>query len=211
MAGGDADVVDSQTVVDVLDGAANVLVLSATMSDDHAGGCLDLVVPDEIEQARVLAVSYTRSPDEWLEVWRDRIGSMPADVVVVTVGAGNRSTTQAAASAVTTIGDIRIRSIESPEDLTGLGIAMGEQFDEWDDDAPIVLCYDSLTVLLQFVELQRAFRFLHVLTGRVAAAGAQAHYHLDPATVDERELATLTSLFNATVRREDGTWVAHTG
>lgn len=200
---GDADSVDGDDVTARIADASNVLLLAPSMSEVHAGGCFDLYDPESVPAAHVLGVSYTRPPDDWIEAWRKRVATTPADVVVVSVGSGQRSVAQA-----TTVGDVTntpIIPIESPEDLTGLGIAIGEQFEAW-GDVPIVVCFDSLTVLLQFVELQRAFRFLHVLTGRITATDARAHFHLDPSTVDERTIATLTSLFDATVRAVDGDW-----
>lgn len=207
MAGGDTAEVDRRAVTAELADATNVLLLAPSMSDAGAGACLDLFAPEPLESAGVIGVTYTRSPDAWMETWRERVGGPPADLVVVSVGGGRRSAAEAPAGEVGAVDDVPVRSIESPEDLTGLGIALGEQFEAWGDDLPAVLCYDSLTVLLQFVDLQRAFRFLHVLTGRVAAADGQAHYHLDPTAVDRQTVATLRSLFDTIVRWEDGEWV----
>ena len=56
-----------------------------------------------------------------------------------------------------------------------------------------------------FRSLQRAFRFLHVVTGRVKTAGGVGHYHLDPEAHDRQTLATLKGLFDAVVNvDEDG-------
>jgi len=39
-------------------------------------------------------------------------------------------------------------------------------------------------------DLNRAFRFLHLLTRRLSLAGAIAHFHLDPETCDEKTIET---------------------
>ena len=192
-----------------VDDSTNVLFLAPSMSSDKSGSCLDVFVPPSPTDTRFLAVNYTQSTDRWLETWREHVETMPEDLIVVNVGTSTRS---AAATTGTDTGptDGVIRTVESPEDLTGLGITLGQQLTEWTEksDAPVVVCFDSLTVLLQYVDLQRTFRFLHVLSGRAASMGVSIHYHLDPTTVDSQTLATLTSLFDATVRREDGEWTA---
>jgi hypothetical protein len=53
--------------------------------------------------------------------------------------------------------------------------------------------------MLQYVELDQAFRFLHVVTDRLADADAMAHFHVDPGAHDDETIETLTSLF-------DGAW-----
>lgn len=63
----------------------------------------------------------------------------------------------------------------------------------------MVGCFDSITALLQYTTVEKAFRFLHVLTNRVRRTGATAHYHLIPGTHDEQALATLGTLFDARI------------
>jgi hypothetical protein len=76
-----------------------------------------------------------------------------------------------------------------------------------DEDEHIVFCFDGVTSLLQYADLQRAFRFLHVVTGRVKTVGGVGHYHLDPEAHDTQTLATLKGLFDAVIEVEDdGTW-----
>jgi len=177
------------------------------MSDVPSGACLDLFTPEPPGDARVLVVSYTKPADRWLAEWREHVGVPPADVAVVSVGGASRSATAQQGGAGTGAGAAQpVEVVESPEDLTGLGIALGQQLSTWAgaSDDPIVVCFDSTTALLQYADLQRTFRFLHVLAGRVAGQGAQVHYHLDPTAVDDRAVAALTSLFDASVRYDDG-------
>jgi hypothetical protein len=187
-------------------GEPNVLFLVPAMSDIGPDACLDCFVGDDVGGSQVLAVSYTRSADALLESWRNGLEGAPAAITVVTVGETTRSAT-ASIEATETAGPIAVESLDSPDDLTGLGIAIGQQLSEWESrEGPTYLCFDSLTVLLQYAELQRAFRFLHVLSGRVAGFDAYAHYHLDPTAVDDRAVATVASLFDAVVQYEDGSW-----
>lgn len=207
MEGGDTEELDHPEVTTSIADMPNVLLLAPSLSDVHAGGCLDLFAPDDPDSARVLGVTYRRSPDDWIETWREQVGEMPADLVVVGVGADHRSATHASTAGTVGSQAEPARNIESPEDLTGLGIVLSEQLEAWADGGELLVCFDSVTVMLQYVDLQRAFRFLHVLTGRIKTVGAQAHFHLDQTAIDEQTVATLTSLYDATVSRTEDEWV----
>jgi len=103
---------------------------------------------------------------------------------------------------------LEVDAVLDPADLTTLGIRISEQLSEWGstDEQPVV-CFHSLTELLEATDLNRAFRFLHLLTRRLSLAGAIAHFHLDPETCDEKTIETLRPLFDAVLEvDEDGTW-----
>jgi hypothetical protein len=90
-----------------------------------------------------------------------------------------------------------------------LGITVSEYLSDHGGPGTVVT-FDSLTALLQYVELQRAFRFLHVLANRVKTTESVAHFHMDPAAHDAREVATLSSLFDAVAEFDDGEWSLRT-
>lgn len=89
-------------------------------------------------------------------------------------------------------------------DLTGIGIRMTTALERWDCGA-VRVCVDSLSPLLGQVSFERAYRFVDVMTSRMAHAGA-SHWHVDPRAHDQRTLHRLMSAFDAVVRREEGTW-----
>ncbi|WP_336134944.1 DUF7504 family protein [Natronomonas amylolytica] len=84
-----------------------------------------------------------------------------------------------------------------PNDLTGQGIAITEAL-----SAGTEVCFDSLTALLQYADRERSFQFLHSLGERCVDASATIHYHLDPATTDDRTVAALSMLMDAVVDTE---------
>lgn len=191
-AGESAEVGDSEggNGSDLAD-AANVLVLSERLDSDARGSYLEeLVAPD---LANLLVVSFDGDPARWLDDW-ERLGDRPERAVLVEEV--ERAADGHAADAE--------RIVEEPVDLTGLGITVSERLTDWGGNS--LLIFESLTVLLEHVELKRVFRFLHVLVNRVKATGAVAHYHLDPSAHDDRTIATLTSLFDTVVAYEDGRW-----
>lgn len=144
---------------------------------------------------KVLLVTFARSPDELLA------GLASGDTVetrVIAVGDGVRSTAGASVGPVTTV--------EHPADLTELGIRVGRGLEDWSDRG-FLLEFHSLTALLEHCDLERAFRFLHVLTGQLTQTDATARFHLDPDAVDDTAVATVHSLFDSVLRETDGEWV----
>jgi hypothetical protein len=99
-------------------------------------------------------------------------------------------------------GDVPVYTVAGPDDLTGYGVALTRVVD--DHDAPLYVEVDSLTSLLQHASLDRAFRFAHVLSGRVDRERAVLVASIDPGAHDEQTVATLTQPFDVTVTGEEG-------
>lgn len=202
------------------DEPANVLVLGGAMGNESRRAYFETFAPADPGTSRVIAVNYTQSPDDWLSDWRRFVGTDPAECVIVSVGETVRSTatgpeaTENSISSGSADGVGRVvRSVETPDDLTGLGIAISEHLSEWapaDTGAgtgEIVLSFDSLTIPLQYVDLQRVFRFLHVMTNRARTSRASSFFHVDPDAHDEQTVTTLASLFDTVIEYEgDGEW-----
>lgn len=202
------------TVQDELGDSANVLLLAPTMDplgDEACGRLLDVGTGDDV---LFLSITLSQGPDDRLDVWRTHVSKeAPSRSGFVTAGDQTRSVAFDGGTP-TNIGpdDTRIESVSSPADLTGLGMKVSDLLEDLaDGNQQIVVCFHTLTVLLQYVDLQKAFRFLHVLTGRMGAIGAIAHYHMDPSVHDERERNTLTTLFDAVLELDDDNeWQFHT-
>ena len=201
MAAGDSvgELIERPSGVD-LEGASNVLVLVTSLGDTARESYYEMLLPDEPSEVDVLAVDYRRTPDQYLDEWKRYVDGQPRRCGIVRVDESTRSDGDE-----TEVGPGAVAAVESPTDLTGLGIKVGSYLENYGSSDTIVT-YDSLTMLLQYVELERAFRFLHVLTNRVQDADAVAHYHMDPKAHDEQVMATLSSLFDAIAKFEDGEW-----
>ena len=194
-----------------LAGASNLLVLAP--SDDPAADdlCPGLLLAEEPSSTNLLWVTYTDTPDACLRKWLHHANGRPADVKVISVGDTMRSTSAAqpgSGGRTATPTPSAVDSLPNPGDLTGLGIKISEQLQQWRvDNNRTVVCFDSLTTVLQYVELQTVYKFLHVLTGRFDTVDACAHFHMDPNAHDEVTVNTLKSLFDAVVERsDDGEW-----
>lgn len=204
MSAGDAIGESASDTADVdLEGVSNVLVLSPSMDERARRSYYEQLLPDDPGSIDVLAIDYRQTPDRWLDEWQRYAGDRPRRSAIVCVDETTRS---AAASTGGLASDPdTATTVENPADLTGLGITVSEYLSSH-GDADTVVTFDSLTVLLQFVELQRAFRFLHVLANLVSTAGAVGHYHMDPEAHTDQEVATLASLFDAVASYHDGEW-----
>jgi len=188
--------------------ASNVLLLAPALSDSEDEACIDLLTIADISHENVLSVTFTQTAQDRLELWHTHVGDdLPAQAGIITVGEQTRSTSASRSSPSRTPGPITIDVVSEPADLTGLGISLTNYLSEWaENNNQTVVCFHSLTPLLQYADLQRVFRFLHVLTGRIASSDAVAHYHMDPSAHDEQTRQTLVQLFDATIELDaDGT------
>jgi hypothetical protein len=185
--------------------SGNVLLQAPSLSDGAVTVCPGL---SPHEDRNVLLVSLSGSPERRLDAWK-RNGQLPRKVAVISTV--DTRTAVADGTTAMTAGDTTVATttISEPSDLTGIGIKMNKCLSSWkDDDCPTEVCFDSVTALLQYVDIERAFRFLHVASRRVESVDALAHYHIDPGAHEGQTLATVRSLFTDVFRydTESGVW-----
>jgi hypothetical protein len=175
-------------ILQQLDGTTNVLLAEPPMAQgrDH---CTSLLL-DRHPTPSVLFVTYTRSPAACLDEIDDLDTLENIGIITVGDGAGG-------------VDDERVvtDSVSTASDLTGLGITIGQYLSEW--DAPVYVCFDSLTSMLQYVDLQTAYEFLHAITGQIHAAGANSHFHMDPSAHDQKHVAAISSLFDGKISLDE--------
>ncbi|MFT4946268.1 MAG: hypothetical protein ACI8TL_000501 [Natronomonas sp.] len=181
-----------------LSDVSNVLLLAPSLGGQGNDICLDLLTQTAPSETNILAISYTDTPQEWVESWLGHVGVSPIRGGVVSVGQAESEIDDPSWA---------VKTVENPSDLTGIGIELSELLSGMataaGDDEHIAVCFDSITSLLQYADLQRAFRFLHVVTGRVKTVGGIGHFHLDPDAHDPQTLATLKGLFDAVIEVDD--------
>jgi hypothetical protein len=185
-----------------LDGVTNVLLMAPSLGSQGKDAGLRLLTRTPPAQTNVLSVSYVETPAEFVGRWNESTGVSPARGGFVAVGEAEGAVDDPAWA---------VRAVESPSDLTGVGIELSELLSGMataaGDDEHIAFCFNSITSLLQYADVQRAFRFLRVVTGRVKTVGGTGHYHLDPEAHDRQTMATLKGLFDAVVEvDDDGNW-----
>ena len=139
-------------------------------------------------------VAFDGSPARWLDGWRTAVGDPPRVTFVVTDAASwsaghlqDRLETVAAAET-----DVRLELVDSPGNLTDLGVTLTTLLDAHDEyDPRTILCLQSLTVLLQYAPLEDVYQFLHTLVGHLHRVDATGHFHLHEKAHDERTVASL--------------------
>jgi len=118
---------------------------------------------------------------------------------LISVGDEARSAT--AEGAPDFSGPVAIDAVDDPGNLREIGLSVSRFCERW-DDARITVCFDSLGDLLTHASDDAAFRFTTLLNKRLDAAGATAHFHLDPDAHEDSVVNTFGSIFDDIVRPE---------
>ena len=171
-------------VIEALAGVTNVLLAAPSMGGSREV-CSRLLTGD-LDQPNVLFVSYTRGPADCVDQWAGT--GAAATLAGITVGD---------TAAELDREDVETASVSTPSDLTGLGIEIGRVLSAW--EGPTAVCFDSVTTMLQYVDFETAYEFLHTVTGQFHAADARAHFHIDPQAHETTTIDGITSLFDARV------------
>lgn len=99
-------------------------------------------------------------------------------------------------------------SVSSPSNFTGIGIGITNCFDRLQDagitEARVGLT--SLSTMLTYTDRQRTFKFCHVVTSRLAAAGFLGVFGIDSDAHDDRAIQVIKQAFDGQieVRNDDG-------
>ncbi|WP_327054195.1 helix-turn-helix transcriptional regulator [Halomicrococcus gelatinilyticus] len=176
--------------------ASNVLVL-APLTPAGNRDCMELVAATPPEELALAAVTYTQPPDRWTDDWLDVVGSLPAETQFVHANriAGAESYEETTPGSVSS-------TVVDPADPMEIVVPVSDHLERHADES-VVVVVQTLSVMLEYVDFDTAFRYLHVLTHRVQAAGAVGYYQLDPAVHDPETVDTLTTLFDAVVEVTD--------
>ena len=185
---------DVDSLFDLVGGDGNLLLLGPTETPGGDDLCARLLDRSRRSHRRRLLVTTDQSPRRRLSVLRGYGAGSFDETAVIAVGDHRPSEVEAPAAE----GDVTVERVPDAGDLTRLGLLVNKYLSR--GEAGPVLCVHSLSGLAPFVDLERLFRFLHVLTFRVEEADTTAHYHLDPAAYGEADLEILEELFDLTVR-----------
>jgi hypothetical protein len=181
------DQTDREHLDSALPESARTLLLAGPPTDRLRSLCTALHGTNG--ETDVVVVTYTREPSDYLaELEHSAVG----EVVVISVG---DTAPGGGEEGVTT------RQVDAPADLTQLGIEVGEALDGREQ---VSVCFDSLTTTLQYADYTDVYEFLHAITGRLRAADARTHVHINPIAHDEQVLAGLSTLFDGRVELTAG-------
>lgn len=178
---------------DAVAAADTVLVCDRTENERGRDGiCTDLLASAGTNETVVLVTDGSPSAGVEASPLRPETEDTPA-LTVVAVGH---------ASAVDpSIPGADVRTVPTPSDLTCLGVTLSQVLSA---NESVVLCSDSLTALLERVDDETAYEFVHALLGQLRRADASAHFHVDPTAHDRQTVDALSSLFDTVVECEAG-------
>jgi len=200
MAEGDART-DQYSVTDVLpvdfddiDPGMNILISGPAMSGKRQLA-FDLLAPDAATADPIVVVTTDDPASRIRTQFEDRGVRLDASAFRVVDASGAPGED-----------DPEVHRVNSPADLTGMGVAFTKAVDEMGTPDRLRLGFVSISTLLQYVDAERAFSFLHVLSRRTSAAGYLGVYTIDPTTHEDRFVNVVTSIFDAAIelREEDG-------
>ncbi|MFB6303570.1 MAG: hypothetical protein ABEH47_00265 [Haloferacaceae archaeon] len=173
----------------------SILLLSSGAMGSADRACGHLLRGDG-EAVGLILVTLVQPPGARLAAREAVAGDAPEKVVAVTLD----GVADVARGGLPD--DVDVLTVSDPGNLTRLGVTLTEALASVEGTRP-VLCFHSLSVLLQYASPDRVFRFLSVLKNHLDAAGATAHFHLDPSTRDDRTVEAFRHLFDDVVTVDD--------
>lgn len=190
---------ESPRADEVLSEARNLLLVDPE-TDSSSNPCFECLARAPSRGLGVVVVTFADTASDWLADWRTRYGDLPHEVAFIRIGGYSRDRRTETISTERGRTQVVRTGVTSPTDLTRLGISISRRLGEAEDrDLTPVLCFDSITELLEYVDVERLFRFLTTLTSRVRTIDGFAHYHADAASSDEETLRTLRQVFDDTM------------
>jgi len=179
-----------------LDESSNVLLL-APLTPTGNRACLELLASTtDPARANVAAVTYTPPPETWISDWRTNVGDLPAELAFIHA---NTVETDEESDGTEVPPGVSVARVD-PNQPMDIIAPLSEQLTRWEGNGnQTLVSVQTLTVLLEYVDFDTAFRYLHILTHRVQAADAIGFYHMDPDIHDEETVNTLKTLFDAVV------------
>ncbi len=143
----------------------------------------------------VITVTTNRSATQILEWFKENKLVLPLSRIGII-----DCVTKSLGGAVVENENIKIAG--SPVDLTGIGVRIGQFFDDFfmkKNIREVQLHINSLSTILMYSNIQTVFRFIHVFTGRIKATGALGIYVIESDVHDERVITTLKQLFDCMI------------
>ncbi|MCU4718356.1 DUF7504 family protein [Halapricum hydrolyticum] len=185
-----------------LDTVSNVLVLAPRLDGAGADACASLLVDGGDALDRLVVVAVGQTPTEWHSRLTQHVTGTLPEIDYIDVKTLTRST---ATSTETVDAPAPVATISSPADLVSLGTAINDRLSAAAEQGEHVgLCLHSITDMLQFVDRESVFKFLHAVSARVRNVDAVAYYDLDNDAPDEKLETMFAHLCDTVVSVEGG-------
>lgn len=183
-----------------LEQSSNVLLL-APLTPTGNRTCLELLASTaQPEEANVAAITYTPPPETWVSDWKAHNDRLPTELAFIHANTVETADEDRADAVPAGVSVARV----DPNQPMDIIAPLSEQLTRWEGNGnQTLVSVQTLTILLEYVDFDTAFRYLHILTHRVQAADAIGFYHMDPDIHDEETINTLKTLFDAVVKVSD--------
>lgn len=149
---------------------------------------------------KALIVCFDNTPEDVVSALVDGSGLSPSSV------ASQVSIVNASVNNVSLGDEFRVFDIDSPADLTGIGIRIGKELDDFaDDDEPLRVLYDSVSTALMYRDGKTVYKFLRKTVGDCVGRGAFVVALLDTGMPEEYEEERIHGIFDGDVEfRSEG-------
>lgn len=170
----------------------SLLIAGPAMSGKQ-GLALDLLAAGEAGENGLLIVSTTETAESCIDQLEQRVGTVDPGRVGVVDCSG--STQQEA------IREIATQRVSSPGDLTGISIATAKLMEQFATQGVSDVRHGlvSVSTLLQYLELDTVFKFLHVYMRRINDTGGLGIFTVDNAAHDQQTISTITNEFDGVI------------
>lgn len=185
------DVLPNETVSE-LEPGTSLLVAGPAMSGKQ-DLALDLLAAGLERDNGLLIVSTSESAGACIDDLEQRVTTLDRDRVGV-VDCSGSSQQQA-------IREVATQRVSSPGDLTGISIGTAKLMQRFTDREISDIRHGlvSISTLLQYLELNTVFKFLHIYTGRITDTQGLGIFTVDNAAHDPQIINTITNEFDAMI------------
>lgn len=184
-----------------LDDAANVLLVAPEVGRSVESLFADLLVSRGTAPDHVVGVTTSKHPTDFLGRWREAFPAGDVSFSFVSTNGAARSVAADAGGASASL-NVDVTHLEDLLPLSSFGIAISDELGAA-ERGDAVLCFHSLTNVLEYVDPETAFQFLHVVLSRVRTSGASGFYHIDSRAHDQRTIVQLSTLFDLVVEFDE--------
>lgn len=186
---------DGTHVADEIGGHGDVLVVSPLESAGADNARIHFISPCDI------AIIVTTNPAARIRLLDERLEELPAWTVIITT---DRGPLEDLSGLDLSSLPIDVVALDSSLGLADLGETLSRVVSEHQSaSGRLTVEFDILAEILSKFGLQDVFKFLHVLSARLADADALAHYYLDPGAESDSTVNMLRELFDLTLETSE--------
>lgn len=180
-----------------LPAGSNVLVTGPTLSGKKSLA-IRLLAAGHEEGDGILCVTTKDNAASLLDEFEAQIPTVDRDRIGIVDCSGS--------DARETIEAISTEAVSSPGDLTGISIGTAKLLQQFRDRDISTVRHGlvSLSTLLQYLELDTVFKFLHVYTARIEDTGGLGIFTLEGDAHEPQRVNTIVSEFDGVIELREG-------